>query len=85
MASAMCDDSDKDDLLQPSFTINTFTVTAEMVDSVLAVCPGVSREEVTKDLQYTNNISTTINRILDCRVSCLLHAICRSIFFSMYF
>lgn len=68
MASAMHADSDDEELLKPAFTTNAFTVTAEMIDNVLSVCPGVDSEDIIKDLQYTNNISTTINRILDGRV-----------------
>ena len=68
MASALESDSEDDELLQPSFATKTFTVTAEMVDNVLAVCPGAGREVIRTDLYYTNSITTTINRILDGRV-----------------
>ncbi|XP_032242729.2 crossover junction endonuclease EME1 isoform X1 [Nematostella vectensis] len=67
MAAVMeCDSSDDDaDLMQPILALKPFTVTQDMIDSVLAVCPDVSVADTGRDLEITRNVSSTINRIFD--------------------
>jgi hypothetical protein len=65
MASSMNMDSDDEELLRPSIGTKTWNITPDMVESVLAVCPHASREAIKCDLNQTNSVTTTINRILD--------------------